>query len=440
MPVCIRFKAFANFVANEGDRNTIESLLCFGRPLYIVSFERPAGRLVKAGRILGQVILEGRLGPAPATAAEFVELARTALALEPGRIAQIRQHGGRSPYLRERLLPDIAGHHSHVWARRDISTRRDAAILRACHTPSALQSAKPLVIGDLLELRGAFRPDQHGAVLVLHRHHLPQHGVRGDGGKIVHLLPPARLHQKVQVEGPGAFLSRKRHQFRDFIPVHVHDGRLHQHFEAMPAAYLEGADRMLPGVRTPAKCIVLLRIDGVDADAYPLDTALHHLARNEIIDHDPVRAHHHPHSLCGGRLRNLVDVPAQKRLSAGKNEHLRAERLHLVDQRETLVRSQFVFFGSTPFHIAMGALEITFPGQIPGNKRGAVPHGRRQERQGTGSFHRFEGQTSGGQAETGARCRRRTRPTMLSSTRSVRPAARNMGITGEGRSEGSRYK
>src|SRR5690606_37075672 len=129
----------------------------------------------------------------------------------------------------------------------------------------------------------------------------------------------------------------------------------------------------LPCVRAAAEAVVLRRIDGIEADADSLYTAVDHPARHVVVDENAVRAHHHPDPAFGCSKGDIVNVAPEQGLSARQNEHLRTQLRQGVDKIKALARRELALLCRTAFHVAVRAPEIASPGEIPGDQCGPIP-------------------------------------------------------------------
>src|SRR5256885_5231536 len=121
-------------------------------------------------------------------------------------------------------------------------------------------------------------------------------------------------------------------------------------------------------------------IGGAERIAPPRDPA--HARRFEprdplVGEQRPIRAHHHRGALPGSVASDVGQVLAQQRLAAGEDQQRGgADREHLVDDAEARrgVELPGGGFAGTCRDVAMGALQIAAPRQVPRHDVGNVIH------------------------------------------------------------------
>ena len=227
-------------------------------------------------------------------------------------------------------------------------------------------------------MRRALGAHQHPAAeLPLPAPQIGEHSLVVRRRQVRERRPAPRGDEEIAVERHRPLRRRPRDQRPELGAVALGDRGLDDEIEPLPGEPRQRALRIRERAAAVPEVVVIGGAERIDAHRDPAHARCLERRDPFVGEQRPVRAHDHRGALPGGIASDVGQVLAQQRLAAREDQHRGgAHREHLVDDAEARRRVELSSgaFAGTRRDVAMRALQVAAPRQVPGHHVGDVVH------------------------------------------------------------------
>ncbi len=179
----------------------------------------------------------------------------------------------------------------------------------------------------------------------------------------------ARINQVIETDPGDSFPFQKPENLRDILGVPAIHGEAQPNLDPLFHAVVDPSQCRVEGPHHAPEFIICL-LHPVQADPHIGKPDLFQPFRDLFRDQGPVRGNHGPHAPIPGVFRQLEQILANRRLSAGKQNDRRSKIGQVIDQRLSFLRGQLVrIIDVLRLGIAVNTLEVAPPRHIPDHHR-----------------------------------------------------------------------